>query len=129
MAAWYGAAECLPVPVQRGGVGPAHAPGDGVRAPPIAALWGGTAEFADASCCYPLDFRLEPAGEFYTGLGAWAVPTHGGMVRQLRAVPADPVGAAEIGRRTAARAAEFTWGRTARALHDALAEFDLLPAK
>jgi glycosyltransferase involved in cell wall biosynthesis len=127
MADWTRGRHVLFVPSRGEGWGLHSHQALAVGRPLIAALWGGTAEFADRSVCLPLEYRLEPAaGDFYHGLGHWAVPTHASMVRQLRWAYSHRSELAAMGERAAARAAEYTWDRTACAVLAVLSEVGMI---
>jgi hypothetical protein len=130
MANWYRGIDVLFVPSKGEGWGMHTHEAMACGRPVIASLYGGTAEFVDRSCAWPLDYTFEPAGEFYVkdGGGHWIVPTKDSMVRTLRHVRTLR-GSAEYWSKAATcvtRAREFTWERSAKALHDALIEAKLL---
>jgi hypothetical protein len=94
----------------------------GCGVPPIICLASGTADFADASTAYPLEYDWREATGYYAGHGRWHVPRPDSIVRQLRRAYAGREECAEIGRRAAIRAAEFTWEKSGRRLKDILIE-------
>jgi glycosyltransferase involved in cell wall biosynthesis len=67
--------------------------------------------------------------DFYAGQGDWFPPRHEAMVEAMRAVAADPAEAARRGKLAAARAAEFSWDRTARELWSVLESFGAVPQR
>lgn len=120
MATWYRRLTCYVVPSKGEGWGLHTLQAMAVGRPVIAAPWSGTADFWTEDCGWPLRYRLEPAGDFYDGLGRWAVPWPTDMVAAMRAARQDRPGCIARGRAAAARAAEFGWDRTARAFRRAL---------
>jgi glycosyltransferase involved in cell wall biosynthesis len=128
MADWYRSLTALLVPSKGEGWGLHTHQAMAVGRPVIAAPWGGTADFWDDRCGWALEYDLAPAGDFFEGLGDWAVPRLDSMVECLRRAYSDPEAAVAKGRAAARRAAEFSWDRTARALHRALSEAGLLEA-
>lgn len=80
-------------------------------------------DYFEPSCGWPLGWRWTPARDFYGGYGArWAEPEFDAIVAAMRAAHADRAEVRRRGAVAAARAAEFTWGRTARELRAAMIE-------
>lgn len=122
MAEWYGKIHCLLVPSKGEGWGLHTLQAMACGRPVIACKQSGTAEFFDASCGWDLPFTMRPAGEFYAGMGEWAVPLEEGMVESMRQAFRSPGRIYRKGLYASRRAALFTWDRTGDTLLKALAE-------
>jgi len=116
MADWYSVIDCLFVPSKGEGWGLHTLEAMACGRPVIASEHSGTAEFWDALLGWTLEYDLEPAGEFYTGQGEWAVPTEESMVESLRIAFRSRSLSRLRGERAAERAREFPWERTGDAL-------------
>ena len=117
MRAWYAGLDVFLFPSKAEGWGlqPLEAAAAGV--PVIAARYGGVAEYFDGRVGWELEWDLgEASATHYAGIGRWVVPREESIVAALRAAAADPAEARRRGEAAAARAAEFTWDRTAREL-------------
>jgi glycosyltransferase involved in cell wall biosynthesis len=98
-----------------------------VGRPVVAPVASGQAHFFDARHGFPVPFRWTPARDTYSGYYAlWAEPTAEGLVEGMRWVYEHPDDARARGQAGAARAAEFTWQRTARQLRDVLVEVGMI---
>jgi glycosyltransferase involved in cell wall biosynthesis len=131
MAAWYRSLTALLVPSKGEGWGLHTHQAMACGRPVIAAGWGGTADLVTPATGWLLPFTLRRAREFYRSddpANVWAVPTPAAMNEALLAVYADETEAQLRGRAAAARAAEFTWVRTAAELEQAIACAGLLEA-
>jgi glycosyltransferase involved in cell wall biosynthesis len=120
MAAWLAGLDVYVCPSRGEGWGLITLQAMAVGRPVIAAPWSGTADFFDARHGWALAYDLAPAGEFYAGLGNWAVPRQGSLVGALRAAFEHPGECRAKGAAAATRAAEFPWERTGRELLAAL---------
>ncbi|MFO0799635.1 MAG: glycosyltransferase [Gemmataceae bacterium] len=88
--------------------------------PLVSAAFGGVGAFFDGTVGYELPHRLvEARNAVYAG--RWADVDDGDVIERMREIAADPGRAAELGALAAARAARFTWERTAQQLAAALA--------
>ncbi|HYH66606.1 MAG TPA: hypothetical protein VD866_18065, partial [Urbifossiella sp.] len=87
--------------------------------------FGGLGAFFDGSVGYKLPHRLVGARNAVYA-GRWADVRDGDVIERMREIAADPGRAAELGEIAAARAARFTWERTARELAAALAWHGML---
>ena len=94
--------------------------------PLVSAAFGGLGAFFDGSVGYELPHRVvEARNAVYAG--RWADVSDENVIERMREIAANPGRAAEVGERAAARAAGFTWDRTARELASALARHGMLP--
>ncbi len=122
---WYRSLSCFVSASKGEGWGLQPHQAMAVGRPAIAPFWGGHAAYMTAESCYPVEFAEEPAtGPIYGGLGAWCVPRHDSLVEQMRRAFANGAERRAKGAAAAARAAEFTWARTARELAAVLREFN-----
>jgi glycosyltransferase involved in cell wall biosynthesis len=127
LAAWYRGVHVLLVPSKSEGYGLHTAEALACGVPVIATLATATADFVTRESAYPLDFDWEPATGYYANSGgAWAVPTHAAMVRQLRRAYHDRDELATRGRTAAARAHLLTWAQAGCRLAAVLREVGLL---
>jgi len=93
--------------------------------PLVSAAFGGVGAFFDGSVGYELPHRLvEARNAVYAG--RWAEVDDDDVIERMREIAANPGRAAELGEIAAARAARFTWDRTARELAAALARHGML---
>jgi len=120
MAAWLKRLSCYVCPSRGEGWGLITHQAMAVGRPCLAARWSGTAEFWDDRAGWELPYELEPAGDFYVGLGLWAVPTTIGMIHAFRTAYRNRGELAGKGAAAAALAGRFTWDRTGRELLAAL---------
>lgn len=92
--------------------------------------WSGVLDFWDESCGWPIEYTLEPStAKVYqqNGGGCWAVPQLGDIVMAMELCSREP----QIERRVnaAARAREFPWIRSAKALRGLLVASESIPRK
>jgi glycosyltransferase involved in cell wall biosynthesis len=126
IAEWYAGLDCYATASKGEGWGLQTLQAMAVGRPVIAAKWSGTAEFFGGQCGYEVGFDYAPAGEFYAGAGSWIVPREADIAAAMRRVHAEPAEARARGAAAAARAAHFTWERTACELRQALVKIGML---
>lgn len=122
LAAWYRSLSVYVTASRGEGFGLQSIQAMAVGRPVIAVPWSATVDFWDASCGWPIPYRLGPAGDFYTGYGAkWANPDEARLRRAMRMAYTDRAAVVRKGRAAARRAAEYPWVRTAAGIAEVLA--------
>jgi GT2 family glycosyltransferase len=125
LAALYRSADCFVLPSRGEGFGLPYLEAMACGLPVIGTDWGGPRDFLDARWAYPL--RIQGLGEaddenpYYRGF-RWAEPDTDHLVHLLRRVYEDRAEAAEIGRRAAATARNWSWDGAAAGIRARLIE-------
>jgi glycosyltransferase involved in cell wall biosynthesis len=93
--------------------------------PLITTNYSGLTAFFDPTVGYAVNHTLVPvANDVYTG--HWAEPDDAGLVTRMRQVYADPAGARRLGRKSSARAVNFTWKKSGAKVVTALRKHGFL---
>ncbi len=92
----------------------------GCGRPVITCLGTAMSDYVTERCCYPVDYRWVPSGDFYDGVGLWMDPDFDQMASAMRRVHRDRNEAKQKGVYAAYRAREFTWKRCAESLVHAM---------
>jgi glycosyltransferase involved in cell wall biosynthesis len=130
MAEWYRTLTCLVVPSFSEGWGLHTHECMACGRPVIASFATATADYADESCAYPLDYTWETTTGYYEAAGRvggqWAVPTQNSLVEQMRWVYHHREESAEKGKRAARKMGKLTWCAAGTQLRQILADVGML---
>ncbi|MDB6121943.1 MAG: hypothetical protein JWQ71_936 [Pedosphaera sp.] len=94
--------------------------------PLISVQYGGVAEFFRPEMGYPLDFKIVPASNLYTGCGDWAEPDEESLIQNMRAVFKNRDEAKLKGHKGALAVQSLTWKKSNQALKKVLQEVGMI---
>jgi glycosyltransferase involved in cell wall biosynthesis/ADP-heptose:LPS heptosyltransferase len=126
LARWFSEITCFVSAAKGEGWGLMQHQALAVGRPLISVRYGGVAEFFTAEMGYPVDFKLVPSYDFYSGCGLWAEPDEQHMIELMHTVYADRDTARRLGLNGAAMAAQFSWQKSSRGVVQVLREFGMV---
>lgn len=126
MAAWYQRLTCFVSAARGEGWGLMQHQALATGRPIISVRFGGTAEFFDEYVGYPLDFKLVPAEDLYTGCGLWADPDEKHLIQLMHRVYRDREEAGKLGLNATNATSKYSWLESNRKLRDVLQKVGMI---